>query len=163
MKTYSDHFRTIYDQQVPDDDAIGRGTHYSILRWTMGEVARDIAVIWDEDHDERVIWVMEQAVIAGLLDSVIAVGERKAGVTFLTRDYGGPEGLADLESDLLEVTEGVPSDVFGATVEPMGRASGMIINDDPMKVRAYLASIDALWQLGPKPARFRSEAFAEGE
>jgi hypothetical protein len=38
-------------------------------------------VIWDEDHDERVIGVVERMYFAGLLHPVLFVGERKGSLT----------------------------------------------------------------------------------
>ena len=76
MRTYSPFFQTLYDEQAPVGH-LGRGTHYSVLRAAvfhdeLGEILpenrykgphakfHDFAVIWDEDHDKRVIEVIEQ-------------------------------------------------------------------------------------------------------
>ena len=90
---YSSLFTTIYDQPEPVG-RIGRGTHYSILRsveWL--DVMRqplkvpqihDFAIIWDEDHDVRLIDVLERLYLTGLLAPIQFIGERKAMLTVIT-------------------------------------------------------------------------------
>ena len=61
MRVYSPFFHTVYDQSEPVG-VLGQGTHYSVLRFV--EVVADnpshtmfcdFAVIWDEDHDTRIV------------------------------------------------------------------------------------------------------------
>ena len=69
----------------------GRGTHYSVLRVPIWQdewlsplpqgALLDFAVIWDEDHDERVMQVIEELYFSGLLGPVRFVGERKGSLT----------------------------------------------------------------------------------
>jgi hypothetical protein len=78
MPKYSEFFQTLYDEQGPTI-GLGRGTHYSVLRAVVfhdetGEPlpdARftDFAIIWDEDHDTRVIDPIEDIYCRGLLPS----------------------------------------------------------------------------------------------
>ena len=87
---YSDLFACIYDQSAPIG-SFGRGAHYSVFRsvqWRdrdgdfMDSVrVHDFAVIWDEDHDRRVIAAVEALQMAGLMWPVLFVGERKGGLT----------------------------------------------------------------------------------
>ncbi|WP_253073410.1 hypothetical protein [Sodalis ligni] len=89
---YSTLLSCLYDEQQPIGN-LGRGTHYSIFRtveWL--DVNRtpvnlpqlhDFSVIWDEDHDERVINVIENIYMAGLLSPIQFIGERKGTLTVI--------------------------------------------------------------------------------
>ena len=69
MHKYSAFFETLHDERTPTGK-LGRGTHYSVLRAvvfsdSMGKPLTaaqfaDFAIIWDEDHDERVIEPIEK-------------------------------------------------------------------------------------------------------
>ena len=73
---YSDYFTTIYDETAPVGH-LGRGTHYSVMRyasWYDVECKRlnrpqthDFAIIWDEDHDTRIFYALEKILDAGLI------------------------------------------------------------------------------------------------
>ena len=83
---YSPHLHCIYDESAPTNH-FGRGTHYSIfqaLSWRSKKgklnqqaTVHNVAVIWDEDHDERIIPCMEALLMNGLLYAVSIIGERK--------------------------------------------------------------------------------------
>ena len=160
MTIYSHFFSTLHDETGPVGD-LGHKTHYSVLRcvqWlASGPCFHDVAVIWDEDHDLRVIWVLEQLVANRLLEGVLAIGERKGGITVLT------EGLpsAAYVRAVSNIAESVPSDCFSCAVEPFALATGMIIHADVGRVRAYLNGIHALWGLGVKPCTFTVEPFGD--
>src|SRR5450631_3959398 len=90
MKKYSDFFQTLHDEQSPTGH-LGRGTHYSVLRAVVFHDAvgrrlfnakfADFAVIWDEDHDDRVIEPIERIYRSGLLSMFLMFGERKGCFT----------------------------------------------------------------------------------
>jgi hypothetical protein len=90
MRSYSDFFKTLHDEQGPTGH-LGRGTHYSILRALVFHDAMgmplpegqftDFAVIWDEDHDARVMEAIEEIYRRGLLSSFQMFGERKGSFT----------------------------------------------------------------------------------
>jgi hypothetical protein len=90
MQKYSDFYKTLHDETSPTG-YLGRGTHYSVLRAVvfhdqMGKSApegqfADFAVIWDEDHDTRVMEPIEEIYRRGLLSSFLAFGERKGFFT----------------------------------------------------------------------------------
>jgi len=95
MKNYASYsalFNTIYDETQPVGE-IGRGTHYSILRAAQSldlklepEIqitAQDFGVIWDEDHDDRIMDVIEELYIQNLLAPILFIGERKGSVTVI--------------------------------------------------------------------------------
>jgi hypothetical protein len=86
MQTYSAFFKTLHDETGPTG-YLGRGTHYSVLRAVVfhapngahlpeGQFA-DFAVIWDEDHDVRVIRPIEEIYRRGLLSSFLMFGEQR--------------------------------------------------------------------------------------
>lgn len=153
MRVYSSFFHTLHDEASPVGH-LGQGTHHSVLRavvWKQHQpLFHDFAVIWDEDHDERIIWVAEKLCAEGLLGSVVALGERKGGITVLTLTRLSPAYLKAVEA----ITEHPPSDSFTATVDVFPGEAPRIINDDIERVRAYLAGIHALWTLGSKPCTF---------
>lgn len=90
MRKYSDFFKTLHDETSPTG-YLGRGTHYSVLRAVVFHGATgkplpeaqltDFAVIWDEDHDARVIEPIEEIYRRGLLASFLMFGERKGSFT----------------------------------------------------------------------------------
>src|SRR6185312_7861892 len=92
---YSPLFHTLYDEQDPVGK-LGRGTHYSILsavQWVDKRkkllpipCLQRFAVLWDEDHDERVIGVIERAYMRGIFAPVLCIGEKKACVTVVVDD-----------------------------------------------------------------------------
>ena len=92
MYKYSNFFQTVYDQNLPVG-SLGRGTHYSILRaliWhdSYGNLIKKakehtFAIIWDEDHDVRVIKVIEEIYKNCHLQHFCIFGERKGGFTAL--------------------------------------------------------------------------------
>src|SRR5438093_42433 len=89
---YSPFLETLHDETRPVGN-LGRGTHYSVLRavtWhdtfltALPRAALlDFAIIWDEDHDARVIQVVNELYFEGLLAPVRFIGERKGGLTVL--------------------------------------------------------------------------------
>jgi Bacterial RNA polymerase, alpha chain C terminal domain len=90
MQVYSDFFKTLHDETRPTG-YLGRGTHYSVLRAVVfhdpfgkalpeGRFA-DFAVIWDEDHDARVMEPIQEIYRKGLLSSFMMFGERKGCFT----------------------------------------------------------------------------------
>jgi RNA polymerase alpha subunit len=90
MQRYSDFFKTLHDEISPTG-YLGRGTHYSVLRavvfhdalgkpLSQGRFA-NFAVIWDEDHDVRVMEPIEEVYRQGLLSSFLIFGEHKGSFT----------------------------------------------------------------------------------
>lgn len=119
MKSYSHFIQTIYDQSEPVGQ-LGRGVHYSVLRapsWTDSFLQlsnqpslQDFAVIWDEDHDERVIVVIEHMLFAGLLTPVKFISERKGNLTLIFDEEilnifkSNPQQLQDYLKKIEELT-----------------------------------------------------------
>jgi hypothetical protein len=169
MHKYSHFFETLHDEQNPIGH-LGRGTHYSVLRAitfhdAMGRALSegrfcDFAVIWDEDHDERVIGAIETVYRNGLLAPFIVFGERKANFTAI---FG--EGLRDakrqefLKSQIEKIAEDVDGDSWVGYVNSLGSEDNPIISDSDDRVQLYLANIKMLWELGlnapPRPSIVR--------
>ena len=162
MNCYSPYFKTVYDEKSPVGN-LGRGTHYSILsaiQWKSplyknlpSPNIHTFAVVWDEDHDERIMNVLEVAYMSNLMPAVKIVGERK-GSLYVVFD----SSLKTLGETLLEpmfkewyriCQAGYADDVwdfeYGFDDEP---ALTGIINDRNEKVNLYLANIANLWPLG---------------
>lgn len=170
---YSHLFSCLHDQTAPVG-RLGGGVHHSVFSSTQwraidGDHLRaprihDFAVIWDEDHDERVIRVAERLHIEGLLWLVVFIGERKGVVTLLLVYMDGPEVFTD-ESvwiDRLRKVAGHTEDVDDCQVE-IGIYQRLVEIDessqtDPVhiipvdreRVVPYLQAIDAPWLLGDR-------------
>lgn len=179
-RTYSHLFSCLYDQPEPIG-RLGRGVHYSVFRSTQWRAidgdhltaprVHDFAVIWDEDHDERVIRVAERLHMAGLLWPVVFIGERKGVVTLLLDYMGGPDVFVD-ESVWLDKIRTVASHADETddwqveigmyqrlvVIEEGARTDAKrIIPEDEARVVPYLQAIDVLWLLGD-----REDAYGPG-
>lgn len=168
---YSHIFSCLYDEPAPIG-CLGRGTHHSVFRsvqWrdieggplSKGRI-HDFAIIWDEDHDTRVVGVAERLHLAGFLWPVVFIGERKGVLTILFAAMAGP--LQDRDNDYLAQIRAIAGDAgddiwtchtgwFHRTVilqEGTPYTGGGIINDEDWRVVNYLNGIDALWKLSEK-------------
>lgn len=168
--SYSTLFNTIHDEQAPVGK-IGRGSHYSVLRaveWM--DVTRtplktaqihDFAIIWDEDHDTRVIEAVEKIYMQGLLSPIQFIGERKGflSVVVAARFYyhGAESNLNSYAKSIENIAQSL-DDSWPSEIGCLDRAPGSahqcfninIIQDEENKVLNYLKTIDALWSLGTK-------------
>jgi hypothetical protein len=170
---YSNLFSCLYDEPAPVGH-LGRGTHYSIFRsveWL--DVVRapsvipqvhDFAVVWDEDHDTRVIDVIEAFYMAGLLSPIQFIGERKGTLTVIVAAkfyYAcGKASLDAYKQQLNKISENPnhgdswPTNVgvFDRSPESPQQSElrGLIMAEDH-RVITYLRNIDSLWGLGTKP------------
>src|SRR5205807_666933 len=78
------YMKTLYEQLKPVGDN-AHGTHYSVMRarlWHNPNGSRSgtaldhtFAVIWDEDHDGRVLLAIEELHVSGTLANVKFIGE----------------------------------------------------------------------------------------
>lgn len=167
---YSQLISCLYDQSEPVG-GLGRGTHHSIFRSVQwrdidGDFRdsgreHDFAVIWDEDHDARVIDLVDSLHMAGLLWPVAFVGERKGGLTLLLWHGVDPtKERSDWFERARELAEyAIPHDPwtveFGVFHRDPANREGLtepagLISDSTDLVVAYLQAIDVLWQLGEK-------------
>lgn len=109
----------------------------------------DFAVIWDEDHDTRVIRIAEQLASADMLKHVLVIGESKGVVSVLVKKDRGAACIHAFWSYFNKVA--YTTDFTFAMDEYTGASSRvltLLINDDPRRVRRYLDGILALWSIG---------------
>jgi hypothetical protein len=171
VRQYSNLFSCIYDETAPIG-LLGRGTHYSVFRcaeWL--DVLRrplaqpevhTFAIIWDEDHDERIIEAVERIYMAGLLSPVQFIGERKGGLTAIVAAkfyFAASEtGIETYARAIADITQSL-DDPWPVEVGSFDRHPGSphqnfyegLISADDHRVGLYLANIDSLWRLGTKP------------
>ncbi|ENM1126707.1 TPA: hypothetical protein ACF4E7_004669 [Vibrio parahaemolyticus] len=165
--SYSTLFTTIYDEATPIGN-LGRGTHYSILRSTescdslLDELnhfqIHDFAVIWDEDHDTRIINIIEKLYISKLLSPLVFIGERKGGVTAIVEKefYYSNGSCAYFHSRLVDIAKDsndpwcVEVGYYDRETDSVCISSEVIINAPSKQVSTYLNNIDNLWELGLK-------------
>jgi len=168
IRQYSTLFSCLHDEPGPVGE-LGLGAHYSIMScatWfddmrTPSDrgLVHKFAVVWDQDHDERVIEVIEDIYMAGHLSPVRFVGERK-GNLFLVVDNYYFSNISDKERigyiDRVSCIACARGDSWATEVACFDseysrnddlKVSGIIFDHEP-NVRAYLAFIDTLWGLG---------------
>jgi len=158
MESYSPFFQTLHDERSPTGH-LGNGTHSSILRamvfqdptflpLTTGAFA-DFAVIWDEDHDTRVIKAVELIYRAGFLGSILMIGERKGTLhAIVSEDVKDPKILSSLEDELRLVAQRMEDDPWSSSVRTLDSPDHEIIDDESDKVSLYLRNLKMLWKLG---------------
>jgi hypothetical protein len=172
--SYSPIFQTLHDETRPVGQ-LGRGTHYSVLRVPIWQdewlnplpqgALLDFAVIWDEDHDERVIEAIEALYFGGLLAPVRIIGERKGSLCVLieakTVQAWDKIALRSYREAVNDISQSL-QDPWPATVEQIFGPSHSIIHAAPESVDTYLRNIHLLWSLGMKSNSTRFEP-ATGE
>ncbi len=147
MQIYSPYFQTLYDQQEPVG-TFGRGTHYSILRAVVFKPLakhHDFAIIWDEDHDDRIIEVIESLYFTGDLANFTVFGERKGVLTAVARHASKNFHLWKIE----EACRDLEGDCWGSSVSNYSSACSLIAEEEK-KIQLFLENIDMLWNLGTK-------------
>ena len=169
---YSSLFSCLHDEREPIG-SLGRGTHHSIFRCAQWRditllperpAMQDFCVVWDEDHDERVIAVIERIYMEDLLSPIMFIGERKGGLNVIVREdfieRTCDEAFRDYSNMVAKIADSL-ADPWGCSVGTFSRSSTpevdvrkFLVNDDAGRVGAYLAGIDACWSLGLKPFTF---------
>jgi hypothetical protein len=173
---YSTLLHCIYDE-AEEHGQLGRGTHYSVFRvpeWfdVTGRSVRkalrhDFAVLWDEDHDERIVPVLERLYVNGLLYPVQFIGERKGGITAILASkfyhVTTQSNLESYKSKFAELSGEVDGDwwntEFGIFDKSLVNGAPHqtdlvgIVNDRAEKVDTYVRNIDNLWSIGSWPFR----------
>jgi hypothetical protein len=156
--SYSGLFQTLYDELHPVGQ-LGRGTHYSVFsaaQWRspferellVYPLVQRVAVIWDEDHDVRVIRALEAGYMNGLLAPVLFIGERKASLTVVVHDEAD---ISDFYRETWdECVERVIDDHWDVRVIPFSDVvkEQMIHDHRQEAVTAYVANVRNLWKLG---------------
>jgi hypothetical protein len=173
MESYSHFFQTLHDERSPTGH-LGNGTHASILRaivfhdWSLMPVGRgkatDVAVIWDEDHDTRVIKAIEAIYRAGFLGSILMIGERKGTLNAIVSEHvKNPKLLSVLEDKLRAVAEQMEGDPWLSSLRTLDDPNHEIIDDDNAKVSLYLANLKMLWRLGVTKVTMKPASGRVGE
>lgn len=165
---YSSFFQCLYDQAEP---VVPHYYHYSIFRAidardvtqkpTALPRVHDFAVIWDDDHDSRVIPVIEEMLMAGVLPGIQFIGEHKGTLTIIlaARTYWEID-LDTFKAKVHRLTEAA-GDFWDIRVgmfdhSPHSLQTGHqcdfqeIIGLSEGETHAYLLSIDGMWKLGTK-------------
>ena len=163
---YSPFFQSLHDETQPVGH-FGRGTHYSVLRvpiWhderlqplAQGELL-DFAIIWDEDHDERVIEPIEQMYFAGLLAPVRFISERKGTLSVLidSQSASWEENTRRHYHAAVKRIGQSLDDPWPVIVDPVGalRGESSIVHGAAEDIATYLKNIQLLWKLGRRAAR----------
>ncbi len=143
----------------------GRGTHYSVLRvpiwhdeWLkplrQGELL-DFAIIWDEDHDHRVIEPIEEMYFGGLLAPVRFIGERKGTLSVLidsgTMEVWDEKTLRNYRAAVNRISQSL-DDPWPVTVDQVFGRESSIVHGAPGDIETYLKNIQLLWKLGRRPS-----------
>lgn len=170
---YSPILACLHDELEPIG-SIGRGCHHSVFevpQWhdILGKALKNanrqrFGVIWDEDHDTRIVEVIEKLYISGLLFPVQFIGERKGtlNVIVAAKFYWG---LSESELDEYKsLVENISMEQNSADFWPMelgmfDRSAGsphqtelvglMAASDE--NVNTYIRNIDNLWRIGNYP------------
>lgn len=178
LPNYSTLFSCLYDEPSPVGH-LGRGTHYSVFRaveWldvtrTPVELPQvhDFAVVWDEDHDTRIIETIEAIYMAGLLSPIQFIGECKGILTVIVAAkfyfWESDSNLKSYERKLQKICE-TPShsDNWELEIGMFDRSPGSphqtelhgLISAETHRAITYLRNIDSLWGLGTKPYKHKS-------
>jgi hypothetical protein len=159
MQKYSEFFETLHDEQGRVGSML---CHYSILRAMVFHdefgnalpIARrqKFAVIWDDDHDERIIQPIEKLFCEGLLSSFVMFGEQKAVFYAMAAEQlAAPKfkaRVSHLEKRIEAACHYIDiGDQWGAQLEWIN-APGLMMNASDDKARLYAATIKMLWDLG---------------
>ena len=158
MRQYSHFFSVLYDEPGPVGN-LGRGTHHSVIRIFSRHPPRritgnfnDVAIIWDEDHDTRVITAIELMIMkSSFVFDILFIGERKGMLSIIVRDIMPPGLLANMQNRLDDIANDL-EDPWPVSIKCLSDADHSIINCGQDRINAYLNGIDALWSLGNKSA-----------
>ena len=110
----------------------------------------DFAVIWDGDHDERVLLVIERLYQSGLLPAFAFFGEHEGRLTAIPSEQISDERRLFLEEQLRSCCYNVADDSWSCCVVSVDDPNNEIIVDDQDQVKRFLAEIRTHRHLGPK-------------
>lgn len=118
----------------------------------------DFCIIWDEDHDERIIEIVNELNKRKLLSPILFIGERKGNVSIVLNKYliTDEENYFDYVKDIITSVSTLQGDIFETYFMCLDEDLGMLINDDNNKVREYLLEICKKYNLGLlKPINYK--------
>jgi hypothetical protein len=152
VNSYSYYFHTLFDQSGPVG-YLPNGAHHSVLRslnWFAPDGSllaeptfHDFAIIWDEDHDTRLLPVLEHLYRARLLYKALFVGEAK-GVLSVVVD-SEPRDLKSY-TKAVEVIAQANEDPWNCEVTRFRRE----VRDSDPPLQGFMVGIHATWRLGIK-------------
>jgi hypothetical protein len=169
MPQYSTLFQCCYDESRAGPNL---NYHYSIFRAVDSRdieqkpsalpYVHDFAVIWDDDHDTRIIHVLEEMLMAGMLPGVQFIGEHKGELTVIlaARTYWQID-VAAYKARLHKLTGSSAGDFWIVQLGMYDHSRGNlrsahqcefknILAMDEEEEHANLFAIDSRWQLGTK-------------
>jgi hypothetical protein len=164
---YSTLFHCLYDEQYPKTR---RFPHYSIFRAIDSRDVRqqptarprvhDFAVIWDDDHDTRIIPVLEEMLMAGVLPGIQFIGEHKGTLTIILAAATYYDTDLTFFTDKVEKLSAAAGDRWQVEVGMFDRTEGnlkVMHQCDFQSIvggydadHAFLFTIDSMWSLGTK-------------
>lgn len=158
---YSLLFSTLYNEPSPIGQ-LGRGAHYSVIQavqWVRpsdGEtltypLLQRMGILWDEDHDTRVIDVIEAGYMNRLLHPVLFMGERKACLTVVVRnEFEITEEYIRAWDEVNDRFSKAQGDYWNVEIVHRCDAArrAQVINDDSEVVETYLQNIMNVWKIG---------------
>ena len=162
MYKYSELFTTRYDQEHPVGH-IGSGTHYSVLRastWfdncrlpLREPKVHDFAIIWDKNHDKRVIDIVEHMYMKNLLAPALFVGESNGMLSVIVSpDFKESSDENDFQAYVSSVAKLAKNQYapWTAEVSVFWESEFQIIASSKEHADLYLKNISMLWDLGQK-------------
>lgn len=172
---YSTLFYCLYDEQSPKTR---RFPHYSVFRAvdsrdvcqkpTESPRIHDFAVIWDDDHDTRIIPVLEEILMAGLLPGIQFIGEHKGTLTIILAARTYSEIDLTAFTNKVEKLSAAAQDYWQVEVGQFDRTEGNLKVQHQCDFQslfggydadfAYAFAIDGMWSLGTKAWRSVDEA-----
>ncbi|KRE90823.1 hypothetical protein ASG87_01420 [Frateuria sp. Soil773] len=169
LQTYSSFFQCLFDQpDRPGDRFYGAFSVFRAIdsrdveqRPTHLPHIHDFAVIWDDDHDTRIIAVIEEMLMAGLLPGVQFIGEHKGSLTVIlaARTYWKID--VEAYTKRVEALTGAVGDFWNVRLGMYDHGKGNlrighqcdfqeILGLDGEAEHAFLYTIDSMWNLGTK-------------
>lgn len=169
VQPYSSFFQCLYDHpDMPGDRYYGA---YSVFRAidardvdqrpTPLPRIHDFAIIWDRDHDTRIIPVIEEMLMAGVLPGVQFLGEHKGFLTIIlaARTYWNID--VEAYAKRVEALTAAAGDFWSVKVGMYDHGKGNLrhghqcdfqelIGLSEEEEHAFLFTIDNMWQLGTK-------------
>jgi hypothetical protein len=119
-------------------------------------MAHDFAIIWEKDHDERIIPAILRMYTNNLFGAAMIVGVRRGVLTYLIDNallqQIDEQQITVFKNALTEQCQPHTGDKWSVEVASIqDPRTSQIIMDTPEKVRVYLENIHNLWNLGIKP------------
>lgn len=151
--------KRLLESLYEEKDQVGftDGVHHSVLQFAswhndarkVRKTARvqRVAIVWDPDHDERVLDVADAMYVRGLLAPVLLLSEMKGMLYVALRPNASR--LLDLEDYRSEVSAAATPDGDSWMVEviPYESRSEALRLMSGERGQCYIDGIDAVWQL----------------